>query len=796
MPNLDDDLAALLGVMDPTLADTSDAGLAKLWAEAQMLDTLDGSRTLTDWTRLPEFDPHDPVWAGIQHQVWTELAPPKPLPWRRSARPTQLPPRGRWRHWLIMAGRGWGKTFVGSNWLAERALTEVGDYAVVAPTLGDAKKICVEGESGLLAALGGEDGPNIQQYNRSEYVITLVNGSRIVLGSADAPARIRGWNLRAVWCVAEGEPVETRRGRIPIEEVRVGDEVMTRDGWKRVTAATRTKRDAPVLRITTPDGSLRCTADHPVWVVDKGWTLAGDIAPGDTLLSWTNEKDAWSDGRTPSQGHPHGTSGAKSAGTATLVTATTATAPDTCCTTPCGPNCTEPSRTDTRYTTSTTTAPTTVTPTCDCSNAANTPATTARRAPTCGGITSHPEQPATGPRPHGSGDSPATSSAISAAPCSSRRECEPGSATSTAPRATAVLAVENDSTSDVYDLTVEGAHEFYAGTGSLLVHNCDEVGSWRDITVWNEGIKFATRKGDPRIVITTTPTRGNKILVRLLDAFADAGGSILGGLAGNTHLTRGSTRENERNLSRDWLDEIEEEFGGTELGRQELDGELLRAVPGALITLDIIEQTRLTAAQVPDFHRVAVGVDPSVSDSEDADECGIVVMGIGPPPIGWEPPPGAPSVLARSRHLYVLEDASLRTTPESWARRALDVADEWNADVLTPERNNGGALVTTMVRMVAQNEGRRLPRIGGPDGRGVWASVGKMTRAEPMGGVWQQHRVHVVGKLKLLEDQWQTWVPGSGQPSPDRFDASVWGGVELMPQLAAKPRERIRVAKR
>jgi phage terminase large subunit-like protein len=526
----DAELARILGLDDPghpaadLLADFSDEGLARLWSQAHLLDRADGSRTLTDWNSLPEFDPSDEVWAGIQRQAWLELAPPQPLPWRRTARPAQLPPSGRWRHWLIMAGRGWGKTFVGANWLAERALTEPGDYAVVAPTLGDAKKICVEGESGLLVALGGEDGPHVAQYNRSEYVIHLVNGSRIILGSADAPKRIRGLNLRGVWC--------------------------------------------------------------------------------------------------------------------------------------------------------------------------------------------------------------------------------------------------------------------------------DEVGSWVDITVWNEGIKFATRKGDPRIVITTTPTRGNKVLVKLLDRFAEAGGSILGGLGGNTFLTRGSTRDNERNLSREWLDEIEEEFGGTELGRQELDGELLRAVPGALITLDIIEHTRLTEKQVPDLHRIAVGVDPSVSESEDSDECGIVVMGIGPAPVGWEPPPGAPAVLANSKHLYLLEDASLNTTPESWARRALDVADEWDADVLTPERNNGGGLVTAMVRMVAREEGRRMPRIGGPDGKGVWAAQGKRTRGEPMGGVWQQHRVHPVGRFKLLEDQWQTWVPASGKPSPDRFDASVWGGVELMPQLSAKPRERVRVPKK
>jgi phage terminase large subunit-like protein len=516
MSPTDHELEALLDLIGPG-ADLSDDGLASLWAQASMLDRADGSRTHVDWANLPAFDPTDQVWAGIQRQAWLDLAPPKMLPWRRSARDKQLPPGGRWRHWLIMAGRGWGKTFVGANWLAERALTDPGDYAVIAPTLGDAKKICVEGESGLLAALGGEDGPNITTYNRSEYVITLVNGSRIILGSADAPQRIRGLNLRGVWC--------------------------------------------------------------------------------------------------------------------------------------------------------------------------------------------------------------------------------------------------------------------------------DEVGSWRDITVWNEGIKFATRKGDPRIVITTTPTRGNKILVKLLDDHTGKGGSILGGQAGNTFLTRGSTRENQRNLSAEWLDEIEEEFAGTTLGRQELDGELLRAIPGALITLDIIEHTRLLAPQVPDFHRIVVAVDPSVTDTEDADECGIMVAGLGPAPLDWQPPPGVPVSLEGAQHLYWLEDYSLKGTPEAWGRRALEAAEDWRADVIAAEVNQGGDLVSTMLQMIAHNDKAKLPHI-----HQVRASVGKRTRAEPVGGVWEQHRAHVVGKLKHLEDQWQSWVPAKSKGSPDRLDASVWGGVELMPQLGVKSGSLVRTA--
>lgn len=498
----------------------SDEDLVALWAHAPELAATDPLETASDWARgLVEYDPEDGVWAGIQRAAFTALRPVPLRPWRQSARVSQVPPAGRWRHWLIMAGRGWGKTHVGANWLAERALGEVGDYAVIAPTLGDAKKICVEGPSGLLVALGGEAGSDVENYNRSEYVIYLANGSRIIMGSADAPQRIRGLNLRAVWC--------------------------------------------------------------------------------------------------------------------------------------------------------------------------------------------------------------------------------------------------------------------------------DEMGSWQNFTVWNEGVKFATRIGDPRIVITTTPTRGNKILIKLLDQHQDAGGSILGGLAANTFLTRGHTRENAANLSREWLAEIEEEFEGTTLGRQELDGELLRSVPGALITMDIIERSRLVAEQVPDLRRIAVAVDPSVTSSEDADECGIIVAGLGSAPTGWIPPAGAPLSLVNAPHLYWLEDCSLRATPEAWARRSLITAEEWMADVITAEVNNGGDLVTTMTNLVANAEGLKMPRY-----HPVHAAVGKRTRAEPVGGMWQQHRVHCVGRFKRMEDQWSSWVPGSGMDSPDRLDASVWAGVELIPSMGVKSGSRVRVAKR
>lgn len=123
--------------------------------------------------------------------------PPQARPYEAQARPAQLPPDGDWITWLIMAGRGWGKTWVGANWLLKRATREVGDWAVIAPTFTDVRKVCVEGPSGIRAqALPGE----ITSYNRGTWKITLSNGSVIHMLSADQPDRIRGYNLRGAWC--------------------------------------------------------------------------------------------------------------------------------------------------------------------------------------------------------------------------------------------------------------------------------------------------------------------------------------------------------------------------------------------------------------------------------------------------------------------------------------------------------------------------------------------------------------------------------------------------------------------
>jgi phage terminase large subunit-like protein len=311
----------------------------------------------------------------------------------------------------------------------------------------------------------------------------------------------------------------------------------------------------------------------------------------------------------------------------------------------------------------------------------------------------------------------------------------------------------------------------------------DELASWRTDEIWEEGLEFATRIGSARRIITTTPKRGTKggakILKNLVREAKEGDEDI--------HIVRASTTDNAANLSRRFLKKIQRRFAGTMLGRQELDGELLNDVEGALVTTAMMEACRTRAAQAPDFWRVVVAVDPAVSNTARSDEVGIIVAGIGPAPEGWQPP-GGRLVLAGAAHVYLLEDCSGRMSVDTWARRALRAAEEWDADCIVAEVNQGGDLVESNIRSTAKAESKRVPRV-----RQVRASAGKRTRAEPVGGLFEQRRAHVVGTMTELEEQWTEWVPGEDRDSPDRLDASVWAVVGLMPELGIGGKGAVRI---
>ena len=278
----------------------------------------------------------------------------------------------------------------------------------------------------------------------------------------------------------------------------------------------------------------------------------------------------------------------------------------------------------------------------------------------------------------------------------------------------------------------------------------DEVGLWRKWQqAWEESIRYAVRLPPARIVATGTPKRGHP-LVRALMADDAVAKTLL------------KTADNAANLDPALLRELYAKYGGTTLGRQELEGEILDDVPGALWRREMIDADRVASA--PPMTRVVVAVDPSATSTESADEAGIVVAGIN-----W------------AGHGYILSDETLRASPDAWARVAVEAYHRNKADRIVAEVNNGGEMVGIILRSVDPSVAYTA----------VTASRGKQTRAEPISAMYEQHRVHHVGAFEALEDQMCSWLPG--EKSPDRMDALVWALTDLMVH-ADNPWAGVRVA--
>jgi phage terminase large subunit-like protein len=295
---------------------------------------------------------------------------------------------------------------------------------------------------------------------------------------------------------------------------------------------------------------------------------------------------------------------------------------------------------------------------------------------------------------------------------------------------------------------------------------CDEIAKWRHADAAWDNLQMGLRLGArPRAVVTTTPRTG-RILARLR--------ALVG-----TVETGGRTRDN-AHLPDAFVDWARQTYGGTRLGRQELDGELLEDFEGALFPRGMLEGARQSvgggskvtsggshaAANLPreTFVRVVVGVDPPVSAA--GDECGIVVCGRT----------GAPEVA------FVLEDASAGgLSPEGWARRVAAAAERWRADRVVAEGNQGGQMVEAVLR----GAGVRLPV------KRVHARIGKAARAEPVAALFETGEAKLAGVFPKLEDQLAGLVAGGdwhGPGSPDRADAMVWAMTELMLARRREPR--------
>ena len=279
----------------------------------------------------------------------------------------------------------------------------------------------------------------------------------------------------------------------------------------------------------------------------------------------------------------------------------------------------------------------------------------------------------------------------------------------------------------------------------------DELAKWPNLQECWDMLQFGLRLGDrPRQIVTTTP-RPTPLVKRLL---ADP----------QVAVSRAATTANRYNLAPEFIRSITQSYGGTRLGRQEIDGEIVEESADALWTRAMIEACR--EASPTGLARIVVAVDPPASSSQRADSCGLVVAGVDADGIG-----------------HVLEDGTVSgVRPHEWAQKAIALYRRHEADALVVEVNQGGEMATSVIREVDQ----AVPVTA------VRATRGKYLRAEPVAALYAQGRVRHAGRFPALEDEMCDFGPAglSSGRSPDRLDALVWALTHLM--LAAKGRPRVR----
>lgn len=277
---------------------------------------------------------------------------------------------------------------------------------------------------------------------------------------------------------------------------------------------------------------------------------------------------------------------------------------------------------------------------------------------------------------------------------------------------------------------------------------CDEVGLWKKWkTSWNESIRYAVRIAPAKIIVCGTPKRtmpARELVKQLMKDPRFENRQLL-------------TADNEANLDEEtYADYMANK--GTALERQELEGEMLDDVDGALWRIQNIDEHRMEDNEDADAlfdlinpFRVVIGIDPATTSGEHSDETGIIVAAKGEDGRG-----------------YVLEDLSEKYRPEEWPPVVIEAAERWGVDRVVAEVNNGGDYIGTVLRAAGYSGGYDV----------VHATRGKVVRAEPVAMAYQKGRGVHVGYFPELEEQLTGWVPGEHNPgepySPDRLDALVW----------------------
>ena len=306
---------------------------------------------------------------------------------------------------------------------------------------------------------------------------------------------------------------------------------------------------------------------------------------------------------------------------------------------------------------------------------------------------------------------------------------------------------------------------------------CDELAKWeKPVATWDM-LQLGMRLGEqPRVAVTTTPRSGPS-LTRIM-------------AANHTVISGGKMRKNPH-LPKAFMENVEELYAGTRLGRQELDGELLPDVAGALWSVELIERCRVNCNnstnlqnpfaasedERPRRRAIRMGVSSSLDTNGDGEARVSYVRTV----IGVDPPArdGTCGIIACAIDAdgtgYVLADHSVSAcSPERWASAVAAAAEVHGAQMVVAETNQGGTMVEAVLR--AADAKLRV--------KAVQASMSKSDRATPVAARFEAGKVRLCGRFEELEAELCGMITGGGYEgpgrSPDRADAMVWALTELM----------------
>lgn len=265
---------------------------------------------------------------------------------------------------------------------------------------------------------------------------------------------------------------------------------------------------------------------------------------------------------------------------------------------------------------------------------------------------------------------------------------------------------------------------------------------WADeLALWNqaawEQAQFGVRLGrHPRTIATTTP-KARKFVKALMED-------------PETRVSHGTMYDNP-GASPAFIRRIERRYGGTRLGRQEIMGEYVDDVEGALWQRAWIENARVREIGLSAMKRIVTSVDPAGSKNANSNETGIAACGKG-----------------NDGDYYVFFVQGYVLSPNGWGNKAVETFRRFGADKIIAERNYGGDMVESTIRQVWPDVPLKT----------ISASRGKVARAEPVAALYEQGRVHHVGMFPDAEDQMCSF-PIENELD-DLVDAIVWGISELM----------------